>query len=281
MKKSAFRHYNLSQAKRHQMAVQAFGGADYTPQRFSISDAHAIGMKNYVYMDGAMQKRHGVEHLLSVADFTYVPSSPSNPSVKAVDEVHTNAGAKAINGMWSAKMEDGNVHVFAHIGKLLYEISGFGGNELKAEPFTEGVAMVEGNVYPLAIEFEDYKSSAFYSNGKLFFLGGNKYMVIRYKTIYANGANPVENGMFATVPTTTISITAKNAVVNQRTTLDRVNLLQQKRKNLCISGVDINYEAASKESGLGFVYQLDAPIVGKEYGDIASLMVVKIKRRAK
>lgn len=279
MKKSAFRHYNLSQAKRHQMTINVFGGADFRPQRFSLPDTHAIGSDNYVFRDGAIQKRHGLEQVLEFPTISYVPAKPLSPGQKLADEVHTNANSKRVNGMWTAVMEDGNEHTYAHVGKLLFEILGFGG-ELRAEPITKYTATVDGAVYPLIPEFEDYRSSAFYADRKLWFLGGNAYVAIRHQSnINGRYIYPVYGAELADIPTTTQSITAKNSTVSKRETYDRVNLLTPKRKNLIISGTQINAEAASNEASFGFIYQLDAPIIGEKQYDVLYDVKVKIRRR--
>ena len=95
MKKSAFRHYDLSQAKRHQIDVKSFLGVDYSTQKFLIADGHAIDLKNYVYRDGVMQKRRGIEQILLIKDFEYIPADFSVPTQKLVEEIHSNEDCKA------------------------------------------------------------------------------------------------------------------------------------------------------------------------------------------
>lgn len=281
MKTSAFRHYGLNQAKRHQLTVQAFGGVDYTPQRFSISDSHAIDAKNYIYRDGAIQKRHGIEHILTVKTIDYIPASFDSPSSVGVQEVHSNENHKTINGIWSVLMEDGNIHVYAHIGKLMYELSGFGTDNVTAELIVNGPtgyatanwAGGDGYQHRLCYEFEDYKSSAFVGGNKLWFLGGNKYMCLRHTTAGGRSFFEVEDSDFAPVPTTTKGITAKNSVISARMSYDNVNLMTQWRKNMLLSGTKMDDEASAESNDPFYVYQLDAPIVCKNAGDVSDIRV--------
>ena len=127
-------------------------------------------------------------------------------------------------------------------------------------------------------EYEDFKSFAFNGGDRLWFLGGNKYMLIRY----LNGQiliTPVEDSDFAPIPTTQISITYKNARAGQRAKLDNVNLLNVLRKNKLISGIGKNEDEKTKTDY--YDYTLDAPLICKNKArDMANFSML-IKERGK
>lgn len=275
MKTSAFRHYNLNQANRHQMEVKSFFGVDYSTQKFLISDGHAIDLKNYIYKDGVMQKRNGIEQIALVRDFSYIPADFDEPSKPLVDEIHSNENEKTINGMWKFVAEDGKEHIAAHIGKLMYEITNIDNDFIEVSPITIGTAIVEGEKHYLAFEFEDYKSFAIVGGNKLWFLGGNKYMCLRFvkatETTSKSMFFALEDSDFTPIPTTSISITYKNSIVNRRTSLDSVNLLTKWRKNQLISGTTKQEDEKTKTTF--YEYTLDAPLIVKDRKDMASIEV--------
>lgn len=275
MKTSAFRHYNLNQANRHQMEVKSFLGVDYSTQKFLISDGHAIDLKNYIYKDGVMQKRNGIEQIALVRDFSYIPADFDETSKPLVDEIHSNENEKTINGMWKFVAEDGKEHIAAHIGKLMYEITNIDNDFIEVSPITVGTAIVEGEKHYLAFEFEDYKSFAIVGGNKLWFLGGNKYMCLRFvkatETTSKSMFFALEDSDFTPIPTTSISITYKNSIVNRRTSLDSVNLLTKWRKNQLISGTTKQEDEKTKTTF--YEYTLDAPLIVKDRKDMASIEV--------
>lgn len=274
MKRSAFRPYGLGSAQRRQLEVKSFGGVDYSTQKFLIADGHAIDLKNFIYKDGVIQKRNGIEQLLTIPTFEYIPANFDNPTSPSVDEIHTNEFNKTFNGIWKFEAEDGREHIVAHIGKLLYEITNITSEYIEASPITTGTGTANGEIHHLAYEFEDYKSSAFVGGKKLWFLGGNKYMCLRYQS---NGFNTirsffsVEDSDHTPIPTTTISITYKNSIVNQRTGLDNVNLLTEWRKNKLITGTTKSEDEKTKT--VFFEYTLDAPLIVKNQSDMADISV--------
>ena len=276
MKISAFRHYDLSKSKRHQLEVKSFGGVDYSTQKFLIGNGHAIDIKNYVYRDGIVQKRHGTEQLLEIRDFHYVPADFEVPTQALVNEVRSNEHNKTFNGIWKFEAEDGQEHIVAHIGKLMYEIKNIDNKYIEAEPLVINNTPITIGLDTgyLAYEFEDYKSSAFVGGKKLWFLGGNKYMCLRFQT---NGYNTimsffaVEDSEHTPIPTTTVSITYKNSVVSKRMGLDNVNLLTEWRKNKLITGTTKNEDEKTKT--VFFEYTLDAPLIVKNQADTADILI--------
>lgn len=275
MKRSAFRHYSLSQATRRQLDVKSFLGVDYSTQKFLIADGHAIDLKNYIYKDGVMQKRNGVEQLLLVKTFEYIPADFDTQTNPLVEEIHSNEENKTINGMWRFEAEDGKEHVVAHIGKLMYEITDIDNDFIEAKPITTGQATVDGEIHHLAYEFEDYKSFAVVGGKKLWFLGGNKYMCLRFVLVNPTTTRAMffalEDSDHTPVPTTTISITYKNSIVNRRMGLDNVNLLTMWRKNKLISGTSKQEDEKTKTTF--FEYTLDAPLIVKNRKDMADIEI--------
>lgn len=267
MKKSSYRHHSLNSARKYTLEIGRFGGVDYTTQKFLVSDGHAIDIKNFIYKDGVVQKRNGIEQLLKVADFEYIPADFDNPNQGTQDTAIENT--KEINGVWVFDAEDNTQHIVAHIGSCLYEIVNLETDYAEAKPITLGVYKGEY----LAYQFENYKSSAFVGGKKLWFLGGNKYMCLRFLSDGTLSLFPVENSDRTPVPTTTISITYKNSIVNNRQQLDNTNLLTEWRKNMLISGtskVDSDTEF--------YEYTLDAPLIAKKTSDMANIEVT-IKER--
>lgn len=274
-KRSAFRHYNLNQAKRRQLDVKSFLGVDFSTQKFNISDGHAIDIRNYIYKDGVIQKRHGVEQVALIKNFTYIPASFEVPTDPLVEELHTTENQKTVNGIWKFEAEDGKEHIVAHIGKLMYEITHIEDEFIEVTPITTGQGIAEGEMHALAYEFEDYKSFAVVGGKKLWFLGGNKYMCLRFQPISATASRAsffaLEDSDHTPIPTTTISITYKNSIVSKRMSLDNVNLLTMWRKNKLISGTSKSEDEKTKTTF--FEYTLDAPLIVKNRSDMAKISV--------
>lgn len=274
-KKSAFRHYSLSQAKRHQIDVKSFLGVDYSTQKFLIPDGHAIDLKNYIYKNGVMQKRNGVEQIILIKDFSYISARFDEPSTPLEYDIKTNEHNKTINGMWQFEAEDGKVHIVAHIGKLMYEITDIDNEFIEAKPITLGTATVNGELHYLVFEFEDYQSFAVVGGKKLWFLGGNKYMCLRFVEETPNVSEvrffALEDSDHTPIPVTTISITCKNSIVNKRQSLDNVNLLTMWRKNKLISGTEKQED--DKTRTVFYEYTLDAPLITKDAKDMANISV--------
>lgn len=252
MKESNFKPYNLSQAKRNVLSVNRFLGLDLTSPMFNIVDGRAIDLMNVIYKNERVEGRNGIEQILQVKYYQYVRM---NFDGKLDNLIYTNG--TNINSIWSFVGEDNKQHIIAHIHKLLFEIKNIEDiDNIELAPITLGYKQ---NGYDVCYEYEDIKSMAFVSGKKLWFLGGNKYMVIRTQE---NGvtALPVEDSDMCPIPTTTISITYQDSIVNGRASLDKVNLLTKWRKNRLLSGTGKQKEATTTRY---FDYTLDAPIVSK------------------
>ncbi len=265
-----FKPLSLGSGNRRVTAVTNFSGVDYATQRFKVSQNRAIDILNFLYKDGVIQKRRGTEELYHVLKTYYIPVDFVN-GISEVNEYKENA--TNFNGLWVFTGEDKNEHIIAHIGKLLYEIKNIGQHNMSITPISVGTDKVlfEGNLYTYAYEFLDYKSSAFVGGNKLYFLGGNKYMSLRF--LDENPLlKPVENSEDTFVPTTTISITYEGSAFPNRANLDKVNMLSKLRKNELLSGTQ-KVENAILTSD-NFEYVLDAPIVSETANDLADILIV-------
>ena len=249
-------------------------GLDKASLPFEASPARALDEMNYVYRDGKVQKRFGIEQLFQAEGTKYQPYS-----FTGVASGEYKANGTNFNGLWHFTAEDGNGHLIAHIGKLLYELSEQSEGTYVATPFVcNAPSTVGGVLYYSCYEFEDYKSVAVIGNKALYFLGGNKLMKLRYAAGGSYSLLPVEDNADTYIPLTTVSITCLNATANGRASLDQVNLLTQWRTNRLLTGVAIDASLAANTSDFGYVYQLDAPIIGKSAGDVSSIRV-RINRR--
>lgn len=272
----SFRPVSFSPKTKYTKQIKKFLGVDYSSQKFLVGDGRAIDILNYIYKDGVIQKRHGVEELFKVEEFEYSPKSFEGNDLL---EVHKNT--VNFNGIWRLRFEDGLFHTIAHIGKLLYEVKYLEDGKPSFEPilFSTQQVYIEGRYYYQCYEYEDYKSSAYNGGDRLWFLGGNKYMLIRYLENYGLLIVPVEDSDFAPIPVTQISITYKNARAGRRANLDNVNLLNVLRKNRLISGIGKDEDEKTKSDF--YDYTLDAPLICKnEARDMANFSI-QIKERGK
>lgn len=270
MKQTAFRPYDLRTETRKTLKVSRFLGVDLTSSKFQIANGRAIDALNYVYKDGAIQKRNGFEEIAKVLPLSYVPVSWEGV---VGSQLRTNTSN--FNGLWRFLAEDGEYHLVAHIGHLLYEVKDVDSGKPNFVPFLYSVntAYVEGEYLPIVYEYEDYKSFAFVGGNKLWFLGGNKLMCIRFLEGGYSMVFPAEDSDMTPIPVTTQSITYKNAISSGRMSLDKVNLLQTLRKNKLISGV--GKQEDDKTATDFFDYTLDSPIVCKdEARDMANFAMI-------
>lgn len=205
-------------------------------------------------------------------DSNNVYTRVENPDVWEISSYYELISNKQINGIWQFLAEDGQVHVIAHIGHLLYEIKNLDNKDkITCEPILSvhnASASVDGQVRYLAYEFENFKSCAYVGGNKLWFQGGNKYMLLRFETGNTEFI-AVENSRYAPIPVTTMSITYKNAISGGRQSLDSVNLLTKWRKNKMISGVTKAEDEKTKTPF--FEYNLDAPLIVQSESDMVDI----------
>lgn len=252
--KRQFRPVNLSSAGRKTLGIHKFLGVDLSTPKFLIDNGRAVDALNFVYRDNVLQKRHGTEEIFKVRPFRYL-----RKNFDGTIENKSTLSTTNFNGMWSFIAEDKQRHIIAHIGKLLYELKE---NEEPQPILAEQEKYAdEGDIERVVLyEYEDFKSTAYVNDYKLWFLGGNKFVCIRFlndKCI----CEPVEDSEIAYVPTTTISITYNDSRASGRHSLDNVNLLTMYRKNKLISGT---YKKEILENTTPYYeYTLDSPLITK------------------
>ncbi len=252
-------------------------GLDKASLPFEANPARALDALNYVYRDGKVQKRYGINQLAQTKSVNY--------RVIRFDGTTTNyyvtSSEFRLNGLWHFLAEDGAYHTIAHIGKLLFEVVD-NGDEVVLTPFkaSTNTTTYNGVNYIHCYQFENYKSVAIIGNKSLYFFGGNKLMRLRFPSAGTYSFKPVEDDENTYIPTTTISITYRNAKASGRASLDQVNLMTQWRKNRLLSGVGTNDDDDNlSETGIGYIYQLDAPIVGKSSGDVLKTRITITRRK--
>lgn len=260
---AGYRKIYGNSATRYRAGVSRFGGIDLSPNRFLVSSDHAIAELNYVFDGSDVSKRKGYRQILAFPKVAYYALGfDKNPMDQYTSEeisalkLPFRENGQKVNGIWDFVGEDGKSHVVAHVGKLLFVIDA---EDETASPLSLApVATLEGSAYP-TWEFLDMRSMAFVGNRRLWFLGGNKFVVLRFPPD-GSGVFPqaVEDSPDTYVPTTSVSITYEGAKASGRTTLDPVNLMTRWRKNLLLSGVGKNSDAT--EGSKYFEYVLDGPL---------------------
>ena len=263
--------------KRKTFAITFNKGIDKASLPFEANPARALDALNYVYRDGKVQKRYGINHLIDGAATKYLGLAGG----------HVQTNPIRFNGLWRFKAEDGAYHMVAHIGRLLYEVvEGESGYHLNLFYIRMALPIGGGIGRPKCYTLLNDKSTAVIGNRSLYVFGGEKLLRVRFQTDeqsetgYIKTCVPVSSDENTYIPTTSISITYRNAKVSGRASLDQVNLMTSWRKNLLLSGVGINKDSGIvyNDSSIGYVYQLDGPIFSKSSQDSTSVRV-KIKRR--
>lgn len=268
----AFKSLSRSSITKRLTAITNFAGVDYANQRFKVSSNHAIDLLNFYYKDGVIQKRNGFEEIFELVPTHYLVYGFNEPQIEyngqnissnpisGTSDLDYKVNTLMFNGLWTIKGEDGKTHVVAHIGKLLYEIKNINKPTIEITPLisTKQPVYYEGEIYNYAYEFLDQKSMGFVGANRFYFLGGNKFMCLRF---VENGYifYPVENHDETYIPTTTMTITYKNSYVAGRESLDKVNLMTMWRKNELLSGTLKNEDEKTQTDF--YDYTLDAPII--------------------
>ena len=277
MGKSTYKHYDLTASKRRSLNIASFGGVDYSSQKLQVASERAIDLLNFVYVDdgyrGTIQKRQGYTEKAVVPTVKYIKYPLTGNSPYAIS---SNASEKQFNGIWHFLAEDGEYHTVAHIGKLLFEIKNLNGvvvefDLLTTTPHATGTDL---QTYETTYEHLNQKSMAFVGNNRLWFLGGNKFMLIGFRSDGQLIYEPVEESQYTYVPTTTISITYANSAVKGRESFDYANNMTIWRKNTCLSGTGKSDEDFRRTKY--FEYTLDAPIkTNKTKSDVEALALSK------
>lgn len=270
---TTYRHYDLKFAKGYKktLTINKFMGVDYGLAQLQVADYHAVDLQNIIFKDRVNQKRHGWQQLAKMSNTTYYVEKEDGTYEQRNNTYN-------FNGIWSFVGEDNQVYVVAHIGKLLYKITGIGKDMNFLNCNIELVAtskVYNGVIINVAKELEDYKSQAFYGNKRLYILGGNKYYVLRGLNSNLN-LKEVEDDENTYIPVTTIGIVAANSLssgessLGHATSLDDVNLMTQYRKNKLVTGMPIASEVKKTRYN---DYELDTCINPKKNTDINNIKV--------
>lgn len=270
---TTYRHYDLKFAKGYKktLTINKFMGVDYGLAQLQVADYHAIDLQNIIFKDRVNQKRHGWQQLAKMSNTTYYVEKEDGTYEQRNNTYN-------FNGIWSFVGEDNQVYVVAHIGKLLYKITGIGKDMNFLNCNIELVAtnkVYNGVIINVAKELEDYKSQAFYGNKRLYILGGNKYYVLRGLNSNLT-LKEVEDDENTYIPVTTIGIVAANSLssgessLGHATSLDDVNLMTQYRKNKLVTGMPIASEVKKTRYN---DYELDTCINPKKNTDINNIKV--------
>ena len=273
MPKSTYRHYDLKAQKRQTLPIATFGGIDYSSQKLHVDSHRAIDALNFIYKNKVIQKREGYTQKAVVPTIKYIAYPYSGSPTTTV---LSNAAEKQFNGIWHFLAEDGQYHTVAHIGKLLFEIKDLNGLVVKFDLLTTTADKVGSDLltHHTAYEHLNQKSMAFVGNNRLWFLGGNKFMLIGFRADGQLIYEPVEESSYTYVPTTTIGITYKNSIVKGREAFDYANNMTIWRKNTCLSGTgkDDNDFRRTKY----YEYTLDSAIKTKDTKtDVVALAAFK------
>ena len=255
---------------RKTLLIPSFTGSDLTSPQTQVSERRAMYSLNYMQREGSIQKRFAYEQLAKVPSLTFYERTFGG------EELNTAIRNPArINGMWSFIAEDGERHVVAHVGHVLYEIKDIG--KRPSFRLISGSKDIEGNTH--SFRFLDQKSYASVGQNRLWLLGGNKYVVVRFQKEgereSACTVEAVANSSLAFVPTTTIGITYKDAVTGTRSGLDYPNMLSKFRKNMLLSGVGKTEQATSRF----YEYTLDAPIAFEDEAKDMGEMRMTVSKR--
>lgn len=270
---TTYRHYDLKFAKGYKktLTINKFMGVDYGLAQLQVADYHAVDLQNIIFKDRVNQKRHGWQQLAKMSNTTYYVEKEDGTYEQRNNTYN-------FNGIWSFVGEDNQVYVVAHIGKLLYKITGIGKDMNFLNCNIELIAtskVYNGVIINVAKELEDYKSQAFYGNKRLYILGGNKYYVLRGLNSNLN-LKEVEDDENTYIPVTTIGIVAANSLssgessLGHATSLDDVNLMTQYRKNKLVTGMPIASEVKKTRYN---DYELDTCINPKKNTDINNIKV--------
>ena len=264
---SKFQPYSVNGANKKIHTVPKFLGVDYSPAQLQVASNRAVEMENIIFKDGFDQKRTGWEQVAQVKPYTYYEKTEDG-------EYKQKTNSTNFNGLWFFTNDAGQKCCVAHIGKILYKAEKIGRNytflETKFTPITK-LEIIGANSYNVAVELEDFKSSAFVGNNCLFIFGGNKlYKVTNKENNYQVVA--VEDDENTYIPVTTTGITYVDSSVDNRTPLDDVNLMTQYRVNKLVSGTYIDDGVTLRKTRF-WDWQLDTNIQPKKPTDINNIEI--------
>jgi len=267
--RNKFNPQTISEPKKHQFVVDAFRGVDYRPIEMQVANYNAVEIENFIFRDNANQKRMGYEQLLNIPIQSYVDLEDNQSKTNTSNNV---------NGLWTFIDENGNKRFIAHIGSLLYEISGIDGAFYK---MTYKLIKDTNNKTMTLLDRPSGTYSAFSDKGKLFILSGNYYYAL-YSGEKASSDFGIQcsdlvfikvaDSSISYIPTTTIGITYKDSPVKSNTSLDKVNLLSKFRKNKLVSGTFMDDGETTRTTEF-YDYELDSEVWYENETDLNNLEV--------
>lgn len=179
-----------------------FLGVDYATSVFNVDSRRAIEMKNYINVNGINHKRNGWNEIAQFQD--------------------------KINGFWSFKDKNKEVHKIIQAGTKFYKLTHIGTNS-----FT--------TTYEKIKIHEDVDTSKIINERGYGVVAGERlYLLCGDYLVYGNWGNGweirrVEDNEDTFIPTTTVGIVNVNSnIANTRTGYDKVNALNRRRKNKLI-----------------------------------------------
>jgi hypothetical protein len=254
--------FNIGRANaRKQLDISNFYGVDYSTSELNVSNLNAVEISNIVYKDKVNQKRNGWQQVLEIKPFIY----------HTLDNEEKTNGTE-INAVWEFVGEDNQTHIVAHVGNILYELNKID-NFLfsKAEPLVQR-EIKNGKVYNYTYELENYKSSAFVGDKRLYILGGNYFYVLRF----FDGKfelTKVEDNKETYIPMTRVGVTYKDSPIASSTAYDDVNLMTQWRKNKLVSGTYFD-DGETVRTTRFFDYELESAITSKKESDLNDIEII-------
>ena len=86
----SFRPVSFSPKTKYTKQIKKFLGVDYSTQKFLVGDGRAIDLLNYLYKDGVIQKRNGVEELFKVEEFKSCDKINIDDAARKITIAHEN-----------------------------------------------------------------------------------------------------------------------------------------------------------------------------------------------
>lgn len=223
-----------------------FGGVDYASPRMSVTSGHALDELNYMYRDGAVQKRYGLEiYDNPQVNSYYYPVSMKDYIVKS-DETFTDPSDVSKNCL---EADDAIYNIWYFNGYIIINQGGVlfrttyndftQKNKTTMIAFKNTYGIVVDRIHNIYIHYTfqlpKKRLNAFVSGDKLYILTGEYLLCLEVNDgvdkLYAltEKGNPY-------VPTTTLGIIQAEAeTAGTRQTYEQPNMLTDLRINGCVS----------------------------------------------
>jgi hypothetical protein len=193
---------NIRSPETKRIQFEGFMGVDYANTPLNVALNRSSSISNLIHKDGANRKRPGWVEILNIEDANHDPMP--------------------INGFWSFKDKANNEHNIVHAGTKLFKVE-FGSNSFSSD-ITD--------ITPSGVTITNKISYGVVRGERLYLLCGTYLVYGKWPTNWV--VRTVYNNEDTYIPTTTVGISALGSVINARTSLEEVNLLNDKRKNKLI-----------------------------------------------